>query len=249
MAVDGVFRHQAFHHLQHAFIQGGIDHLAAPGAFARLQRRQGAHAAVGGGQGVADRHAHARRRPVRLADDGAPAAHGLADAAEAGARGIGAGLAVTRHPHHDQARIGRHQVGGGQVPLLERARTEVLDQDVGLGDQLARRLLALGRAQVDGDREFVARDDPPPGRNLALAPVAHGIADAGRLQLDHFGAHVAQQLAAEGAGDELAHLHDLDAVQGAVQRGAGQGHTLQKRQFILQALAGLDAKVNAAAEG
>ncbi|MNN52755.1 hypothetical protein D3C81_1674720 [compost metagenome] len=113
-----------------------------------LQRRKRAHAAIGRRQGVADGHAHARRRAVRFADDAAPAAHGLADAAETGARRIGAGLAVTRDPHHDQTRVGLHQIGGGQATLLQRAGAEVFDQDVGLGDQVTRRLLALGRAQV-----------------------------------------------------------------------------------------------------
>ncbi|MNL05973.1 hypothetical protein D3C87_1265920 [compost metagenome] len=227
VAVDGVFRDHALHDLQHAFVQGAVDHLALTGALAVLQRRQRAHAAVGRRQRVADGYPHPRRGAVRLADDAAPAAHGLADAAEAGARRIGAGLAVTRDPHHDQTRVGLHEIGGGQAPLLQRAGTEVLDQDVGLGDQVTRRLLALGRAQIDGDGILVAGDHPPPGRGLALAPVAHWIADAGRFQLDHLGAHVAQQLTAEGTGDQLAHLDDLQPVQGAVQRLAGHGRILQ----------------------
>ncbi|MNE91269.1 hypothetical protein D3C80_1888610 [compost metagenome] len=57
--------------------------------------------------------------------------------------------------------------------------------------------------------------------------MTHGVADAGRLQLDHLGAHVAQQLTAEGTGDQLAHLDDLQPVQGAVQRLAGHGRILQ----------------------
>ena len=80
-----IFGDDAFHHLQHGFIQRGVDDLALAGGVARMQRRKNAHAAIGGSQRIADRNAHAARRPVGFADDIAPAAHRLADAAKAGA--------------------------------------------------------------------------------------------------------------------------------------------------------------------
>jgi hypothetical protein len=43
---------------------------------------------------------------------------------------------------------------------------------------------------------------------LLTAPIAHRVAGAGRLNLDHLGAEVAEELAAERARQQLAHLYD-----------------------------------------
>src|SRR3546814_2049723 len=67
------------------------------------------------------------------------AAHRLADAAETRARGVRAGLAVTRHAHDDQPGVGLAKVGGVEIPFFERAGAEILDEDIGLRDQLADR--------------------------------------------------------------------------------------------------------------
>src|SRR5690606_20443589 len=71
-------------------------------------------------------------------------------------------------------------------------------------------------AQVKGERMLVARLHMPPERGavLELAPFAQRIAGARRLDLDHLGTELAQQLAGEGAGDQLTHFDDLDALQG-----------------------------------
>src|SRR5690606_1533229 len=68
-------------------------------------------------------------------------------------------------------------------------------------------------SQIDRDRIFVAGNDAPPARLVALAPVAHLVAGSRLFELDDFGAHVPEQLPAEGAGDELAHLDYPDTVQ------------------------------------
>ncbi len=180
-----------------------------------MQRGERAHAAVSGGQRVTDRDPHARGRQIGIADDAAPAAHRLANAAESRPRRIGTRLAVTRHAHDDQPGVGLAEFGRVEVPFLERAGAEILDQYVGLGDQLARQLLTVFTSQVDGDRIFVARDHAPPAGFVALAPVAHLVAGARRFELDDFGAHVAEQLAAERTRDQLPHLDDPDALQRA----------------------------------
>src|SRR5690606_5270377 len=75
-------------------------------------------------------------------------------------------------------------------------------------------------------RLLVAPDHRPPGRQAlgqAAAPLAHGIAAAGILQLDHLGAEVAEDLAAEGAGDQRAHLDDPQAGKRALGGGFGHG--------------------------
>src|SRR3546814_5657987 len=98
-------------------------------------------------------------------------------------------------------------------PYTTLFRSEILDQDVGLGDQLTGERLTLFGAQVDRDRIFVARDHAPPAGLVALAPVAHLVAGHRRFELDDLGAHIAKQLAAEGSRDQLPHLHDPDAFQ------------------------------------
>ena len=81
--VHSVIGDQAFHDLEHGLVQRAVDDLAPARPLARVQRGECTHAAIGGRETIADRHAHAARRPIRLADDGAPAAHCLANAAEA----------------------------------------------------------------------------------------------------------------------------------------------------------------------
>ena len=76
---------QRLHHVEHRLVDGRVDHLAGAGAFAVMQRGQRAHAGMHGRQRIADADADARGRAVGLADDVAQAAHGLADAAVAGA--------------------------------------------------------------------------------------------------------------------------------------------------------------------
>src|SRR3546814_14954645 len=77
------------------------------------------------------------------------------------------------------------------IPLLNRAGSEILDQDVGLGDQLTGERLTLFGAQVDRDRIFVAPDHAPPAGLVALAPVAHLVAGQRRFELDVLGPPIA----------------------------------------------------------
>lgn len=101
-----------------------------------------------------------------------------------------------------------------EPPLFHRTRFEILDHDVGIGQQLAREFLTLGDAQVRADGTLVATDHFPPDLVLAVAPLAHRIADLWRFDLDDVGPHVAHQLAAEWPGNQLAHLDDLQPFEG-----------------------------------
>ena len=92
-----------------------------------VQGGQGSHAGVHGGERIADADADARGRAVGLADDVAQAAHGLANAAVAGALRIGSGLPVARDAHQDQARIERGELLPAAAPFLQGAGAEVLD--------------------------------------------------------------------------------------------------------------------------
>ena len=75
------------------------------------------------------------------------------------------------------------------------------------------RFLPARVAQVDGDRPLVARDRRPPEAATvdAHAVTPHDVADAGRLDLDHLGAEVTEQLPGERPGDERAELEDAHA--------------------------------------
>src|SRR5690606_21222222 len=115
---------------------------------------------------------HARGRTIGLADKIAPAAHRLANEAEAGAVCVGAGLAVARDAHDDEFRIERVERFGAHAPFFQRTGPEVFDENVSLRDEIAGDLLALADAQVEGDGALVARDGAPPGGLCALPPLA-----------------------------------------------------------------------------
>src|SRR3546814_14285386 len=101
-------------------------------------------------------------------------------------------LAVTRHAHDDQPGVGLAKVGGVEIPFFERAGTEILDEDIGLRDQLACECLALFGPQIDRDRIFFARDHAPPAGLVALAPVSHLVAGHWRFELDDLGPPIPQ---------------------------------------------------------
>ena len=54
---------------------------------------------------------------------------------------------------------------------------------------------------------------PERGAILELAPFTQWIANNRRLDLDHLGAELTEHFAGERAGDQLAHLDDLEALQ------------------------------------
>jgi len=218
-AERAVFGDQAFHHVEHRLMQGDVDHLSLAAIdLAVVQRSQDADHAMQRGEGIADRHAAAHRHPPRLAGEVAQAAHRLADHAEARQVAVRAGLAITRDAQHDEARIQLRQHIPAHAPAFQRTRAEILDQHVGFGDELARDLLPFAAAQIERQRALVARLDLPPdgGPLLHHAPVAQRIAAVGRLDLDHVGAEIAERLAGEGAGDELAHFDDAYACERSV---------------------------------
>src|SRR4029079_2681282 len=103
----------------------------------------------------------------------------------------------------DDAGVHLRQPLVAEVPALERARAEVLGDDVGDTDELEQELLALRVAQVQGDALLVPRLHGPPQRSTlvaSLAPVAQRVGLPGRLDLDNVGAHVAEQSPGERPG-------------------------------------------------
>src|SRR5918995_2492791 len=81
---------------------------------------------------------------------------------------------------------------------------------------MAGEVLPLPLPQVDGDGFLVAGDDgPPEGAPLfaVAAPHAHGVSLAWRLELYDLGAEVCEELAAERACEQAAHLDDAHTFE------------------------------------
>src|SRR5438105_5034270 len=180
-----------------------------------MQREQRADHAMQRSDRIAEREVRARRRPVGKAGEVAHAADPFSDRGESRALTIRSGLAVTRDPHEDQLRVVARKRVPAEVPLLERAGPEILDHDLRAAGKAPHDLLALGTAQVAGHRFLVPGLHMPPERGAVpdAAPLAQGVALARRLDLDHFGAEVAERLGAERPGDQAAELEDADAVE------------------------------------
>ncbi len=132
--------------------------------------------------------------------------------------GLRSGLPVAGHPHQDDAPIAFAQNVVAEIPLLQRARPEVLDDDVGALDEVEEEVAAAGLTQVERDGLLVAgvhRPEEVVPVEFGLPPGAQRIGRARRLDLDDLGAHVAEQPSRERSRDQRADLDDPDAVQRA----------------------------------
>jgi len=92
-----------------------------------------------------------------------------------------------------------------------RTRAEVLDNDVGLVDQLAENSPAFGGLEVEREAFFVAVDTEEVRAFLAderWSPSPGVVAPAGLLDLDDTGAHVGQQHRAIGAGEHPCQINN-----------------------------------------
>ena len=129
------------------------------------------------------------------------------------------GLSVGRDRKVDQLRILRCETGIVQAVLLQHARPEVLDQDIGIGEQLVHDRLAVrfGEVQRDtllapvvGHEEVTLAIGPAGARAGALARVVSAV---GILDLDDFGSHVRKHLGAHGPRDHAGEINDTNAVE------------------------------------
>ena len=105
--------------------------------------------------------------------------------------------------------------GRPDVPLLERAGPEVLDDHVGRLGEPAEHVLALRRAQVERHALAPAAFDRPEQRVAVdeRPDLAHEVAAARLLDLDDFGALLAEQSRAERCGDPRAEVEDAQAAR------------------------------------
>src|SRR5262249_16445067 len=139
------------------------------------------------GQAVAERKRQPGRWPAREAVEVSQPAGGFGHRGVTSLLRVRPGLPVAGYPNQDDARVTFAQHVVAQVPLLQRARPEVLNHDVGLLDELEEQLTAAWPAQVERDRSFVARMHGPEDMvpiEFGLAPGAQRVRGAGRFHLD-----------------------------------------------------------------
>src|SRR5437773_7635272 len=104
-----------------------------------------------------------------------------------------------------------------QTPPLERAGTEVLDDDVRPRGEVAEDALAVGAREVERGRPLVAPDHLPPQTDavLARAVMPGGIGLPRMLDLGHVRAEVAEERPGERAGEQRRDLDDAEALESA----------------------------------
>ena len=167
---------------------------------------------------------HPRRGLARVAVHVAEPAHRLRDRREPGALRVRPGLAVARDARQDDARVDVAHPVVPDPPALERARAEVLRDDVGVLDQPEEQLLPARLPKIERDALLVAGLHRPPERAPLVpgfAPVPDRVGLARRLHLDHLGAEVAEEPPRERACEQRPELEDPQAGQRAA---LGHGH-------------------------
>ena len=133
---------------------------------------------------------------------------------------------VARVRERDEARIAGPQVVGGHAPAAQHPRREVVEQDVGLAEQVEEHLAALRLRQVERQRPLAAVDDverpravpPVPGRGVVEERVAEQrarlVEAVRRLDLDDLGPEVGEERAHVGHGEHGREVDDAQPRQG-----------------------------------
>ena len=116
--------------------------LAAPRALALVQSGEDTDRAVQAGAGVADVDAGRQRAAVGIAGHGRTAAGGLGDVVEGQQVGVGTLGVEALDLGIDDARVDAAHLVVGEAQALDHPGAEVLDEHVGLGDEVAQDLLA-----------------------------------------------------------------------------------------------------------
>ena len=208
---NDVLQHVLGHEPDAVLEQRAGDGLPASGFLPLAQRRHHADHSEHAAHHVDHGRARAQRPAWRSRHVGEPAHH-LRDLVQRGAVRVGPGQEPLER-HVDQPRVDLGHGLGSEPELRHGAGPEVLGQDIGRGDELARDRHALRRFQVERDRALVAvecRKEACAGADQTPRIVAVGR----RLDLDHVGAEVAENEAAARPHDHVAELDDADARQG-----------------------------------
>jgi hypothetical protein len=124
-------------------------------------------------------------------------------------------IAVSGDADHREPGVDFVQHVPADAELLERAGSQVFDDDVRVLREPLDDLDAVGRLEVYAHRLLVARLQVPPERSalVQLSPFAKGIAAVGGFDLDDFGAEFRQHSGCERCRDEGSDLDDPNALK------------------------------------
>ena len=214
--VVGVLGQDALQHREEGLRQRDVDQLSLPRSLALMDCHHGTDDRVQRRDGIAQAQTDSGRRLPRLAGDEPQARCRLGDRAEGRLVAHRPGLAVAGDADDDEARIRGHERLGVEVPLLEAAGPEVLDEDVALERQLPHHGLVRRVMQVRDDRPLAAGLHEMPQRVAlvpAHAPAPQRVAGSGLLDLDDIRPEVGQHPPGERPGDERAELEDAEVRQ------------------------------------
>ena len=203
-----------------------VHFLAEPGLLALVQRhadRRGEHVAA---QLVDDdRRVETRAVAVDLRHQRRDAALALDHVVVGGVVAVGPVLAIARAEPVDEARIALRQRFVVDAEALCRRGPHAVHEHVGRLDEAQQRVASRPGLQVERDAALVAVHVEVHGRHARVAPrtglpvrVARG-----RLDLDHVGAHVAEDLRGDGAEHVDGDVDDADARERAT-RGLVEFH-------------------------
>ena len=200
---------------QHGIQHGKAHVLALSRAAARQQRGADRLGHGEAGQLVRQDGAH-QARPLRVGPGlhGGQAAQRLDQRVENRLVGEGALEAEAGDGDVNQARVDLPQGVVAQTEAVGDAGAEVLQEDVGIANQALHRLQPLRGLEIEGDGALVAvvveergGEAVTPGRHLAGV-----IAAPGHFHLDHVGALVGQDHAAQRPGDHGGQIDDPEAL-------------------------------------
>ncbi len=186
-----------------------------------MERGDAAERGPHAGAEIEHLHADAGRGSVLGAIDAEDAREGLHHWLVPGQQTHRALVPVRPQRAVDEPRIEARERRGVQSEFVQRARTQVLDQHVRLGQA---RLQPFDRGrilQVERDAALVPVHRLERGRGTLperRAPAARVVTALRALDLEHVGAHRREDLARVRAGQVLGDLDDLDADQ---RQGSG----------------------------
>src|SRR5579875_240443 len=201
---------------------GGVQVLALAGALAMEQRESHRHRRRDAGGDVARGHGQLRGSAVRFADLIGDSGIGLSNIVIAGFVAQRTSLAAYRDRAHDDFRVDLPDYIVTKPQPIDYAGREVLDHHVELRqhrlDQFERaRILHVHRqaflAMVVLEELGTLRRFDVPGIQRLETGGAGAVAEGCKLQLDHLGAHLAQNPAAGGSGHELGNVQHAVTAQ------------------------------------
>ena len=203
----------AEHKSHHLFEHRDFNELPAPGAFAREQRRR--HRAGDGKRAGLVGQDH--RRVTRLARDlrhqGRNAGLALNHVIVGRLAAVRAAVAIAMQRGVDEARIFRAHRLVSEAELLDFLRPHRMDEHIRSGDQPPERVLGGIDLEIENERALAAVQPHEQRRHAGRsrrAGVPGGVA-LRRLDLDHVGAHVAEHLRGQRAGDDRSEVEYADA--------------------------------------